>query len=196
MAAGPELSVAATKTFIASLAAAAAFDRCMDERQSARRGLDRLPERLAAAAELDWSAALAVLADAQPRRQSAAGRRLRSRAKRRSSSRRPAISTPSLQRRGIPARPDGAGVVTLYPILMFMPTDAAARLARARRPICAARAPRCSSRCAAKQAQLAGAAADHPEADAICLIQSFYAMARARRSGAAPMSTGPGICRR
>src|SRR5215469_4335094 len=62
MAAGPELSVAATKTFITSLAvllrltARWSKDAAMDE------AVARLPERLAAAARLNWDTPLDLLA--------------------------------------------------------------------------------------------------------------------------------------
>ena len=57
--AGPELSVAATKTFVATAGGAGAADRRLGGRQTrCRRRIERLPERLAAAAALDWSAAL------------------------------------------------------------------------------------------------------------------------------------------
>ena len=66
MGAGPELSVAATKTFIATLAAilrlAASWARGRGARSAA---LDRLPERLEARRALDWGAALARLATAE-----------------------------------------------------------------------------------------------------------------------------------
>ncbi len=62
--AGPETSVAATKSFIASLAAVARLVAAWQQDQALRAALERLPERLAAAQALDWSAALEVLAPA------------------------------------------------------------------------------------------------------------------------------------
>jgi glutamine---fructose-6-phosphate transaminase (isomerizing) len=62
--AGPETSVAATKSFIASLAAVARLVAVWHEDQALLAALERLPERLAAALALDWSAALEILVPA------------------------------------------------------------------------------------------------------------------------------------
>src|SRR6202035_879606 len=62
--AGPELSVAATKSFVASLAALAHLTALWSADEGLQSALDRLPERIAAAGELDWGAALDVLAPA------------------------------------------------------------------------------------------------------------------------------------
>lgn len=63
--AGPELSVAATKSFICSLAALARLVAAWREDRVLLGALDALPERLAMAARADWSAALPILTDAQ-----------------------------------------------------------------------------------------------------------------------------------
>src|SRR5215471_1779501 len=63
MAAGPEHSVAATKTFIASLAALLRLTARWTKDAVMEQAVARLPERLAAAARLDWSGALGVLTD-------------------------------------------------------------------------------------------------------------------------------------
>ncbi len=60
----PERSVAATKSFIASLVAAARLIATWRRDAKLQAALERLPERLEAAAALDWSAGLAVLAPA------------------------------------------------------------------------------------------------------------------------------------
>src|SRR3954467_13196835 len=65
MEAGPELSVAATKSFIASLAALLRLTAAWADNATMQRAVDALPERLAAALELDWSAAIADLARAR-----------------------------------------------------------------------------------------------------------------------------------
>lgn len=62
--AGPELSVAATKSFIASLSAIAHLVAEWSGDAALSAGLKALPERLAAAWKQDWSAALPVLTDA------------------------------------------------------------------------------------------------------------------------------------
>jgi glucosamine--fructose-6-phosphate aminotransferase (isomerizing) len=62
--AGPELSVAATKSFIASLTALARLVAVWREDAGLLAALARLPERLEAALATDWSPALEVLAPA------------------------------------------------------------------------------------------------------------------------------------
>lgn len=62
--AGPERSVAATKSWIASLAAILQFTATWAEDRALLAALDRLPEALEQAAERDWSAALPRLARA------------------------------------------------------------------------------------------------------------------------------------
>jgi glutamine---fructose-6-phosphate transaminase (isomerizing) len=62
--AGPERSVAATKSFIASLVAVARLIALWRRDADLLAALERLPARLEAAAALDWSAGLAVLAPA------------------------------------------------------------------------------------------------------------------------------------
>lgn len=63
LAAGPELSVAATKSFIASAALAAALVAHWVEDAELLAALERLPERIAAPIDCDWSAAVEALAD-------------------------------------------------------------------------------------------------------------------------------------
>jgi glucosamine--fructose-6-phosphate aminotransferase (isomerizing) len=62
--AGPERSVAATKSFIASMAAVAQLVALWAEDRGLVVALEALPERLARAAGLDWGAALPALANA------------------------------------------------------------------------------------------------------------------------------------
>ena len=64
MAAGPEVSIAATKTFIASLAASLRLTAQWAGDPAMAAACERLPERIAAAVQLDWSAALPYLAQA------------------------------------------------------------------------------------------------------------------------------------
>jgi glucosamine--fructose-6-phosphate aminotransferase (isomerizing) len=70
-------------------------------------------------------------------------------------------------------------VSSRYPVLMLMPTDAAAprmrQLADELRRL--GTALFVAEPGEATQGRLPALAADQPEADAICLIQSFYAMA-------------------
>ena len=62
--AGPELSVAATKSYLAALAAIAQLVAAWTEDAVLQAALERLPEQMDAALALDWSAALPVLEDA------------------------------------------------------------------------------------------------------------------------------------
>ncbi len=62
VAAGPERSVAATKSVIASMAAALALTAAWTGDAAMAAAASRLPERLAAALALDWSALVEVLA--------------------------------------------------------------------------------------------------------------------------------------
>ena len=55
MGAGAELSVAATKTFVSSVAALLNLVATWTNDQKMTAALDRLPDRLASAAELDWT---------------------------------------------------------------------------------------------------------------------------------------------
>src|SRR5208282_1940775 len=64
MSAGPELSVAATKTFVATLAALLRLTAAWTGKSDMDYALGRLPDRLAAAGDLDWSAAITALAGA------------------------------------------------------------------------------------------------------------------------------------
>ncbi|MBI2718345.1 MAG: SIS domain-containing protein [Rhizobiales bacterium] len=63
--AGPELSVAATKSFIVSLAAGAAIVAHWLERKDLLAGLGALPEVLRQAARIDWPAAVALAKGAE-----------------------------------------------------------------------------------------------------------------------------------
>jgi glucosamine--fructose-6-phosphate aminotransferase (isomerizing) len=65
MAAGPELSVAATKSFVAALAVLMRMSAAWTHDAALAAALDRLPERLAAAGDLDWGGALSTLAAAE-----------------------------------------------------------------------------------------------------------------------------------
>jgi glucosamine--fructose-6-phosphate aminotransferase (isomerizing) len=62
--AGPELSVAATKSFVASLAALLRILAAWTQDRSLREACARLPDRLAGSAALDWSEALDPLTHA------------------------------------------------------------------------------------------------------------------------------------
>jgi glutamine---fructose-6-phosphate transaminase (isomerizing) len=179
MLAGPERSVAATKTFVASLAALLRLAAHWADDATMRTALTRLPERLAAAAGLDWSGALTSFAAASSLVAIGRGPTL-------AIAREAALKfkeTSNLHAEAFSGAEFLHGPVALvsarYPILMLMPTDAAAtgmqRLARDLRDkgaaVFAAEAG------AAAPGRLPAQPSDHPEADAICLIQSFYGLA-------------------
>ena len=179
--AGPELSVAATKSFVATLVALLRFVASWVDDDQLPAALDRLPERLAEAVELDWGAALDALAAADSLVTIGRGPTL-------AIAREAALKLKEIANLHAEAFSGAeflhgpvALVSTRYPILLFMPTDAAAeglrRLATdlagkgaavfaAGPPIDGAVGPR----------WLPALAAEHPEADAVCLIQSFYAL--------------------
>lgn len=63
--AGPELSVAATKSYLAALAAIAQMVADWTEDVALQAALDQLPEQMTAALALDWQPALDALSDAR-----------------------------------------------------------------------------------------------------------------------------------
>ena len=81
MAAGPEHSVAATKSFVTSLSACLHIVGRWAGLDDMRASIGRLPDRLTAATQLDWGAALNTLCEATSLAASAAGQRSRSRAR-------------------------------------------------------------------------------------------------------------------
>lgn len=177
--AGPELSVAATKTFIATVGALARLAARWADNADLDAAIGRLPERLTAAAALDWSAAVPALADAASLVTIGRGSTL-------AIAREAALKlkeTCNLHAEAFSGAEFMHGPVSLvetrYPILMFMPTDAAApgmcqlaaQLKRMGTALFIAEPGE------ATPARLPTLPADQPEADAICLIQSFYAMA-------------------
>jgi glucosamine--fructose-6-phosphate aminotransferase (isomerizing) len=177
LAAGPELSVAATKSFVASLAALLQLTASWTEDAAISSACARLPERLATASTLDWSEALRPLARARSLVAIGRGPTL-------AIAREAALKlkeTCELHAEAFSAAEFRHGPIALvssaYPILAFSPTDEAASglaelVADLRRKgacvLVAEPGPRQSGRLPALKP-------DHPDADAICLIQSFYA---------------------
>jgi len=177
--AGPELSVAATKTFIGTAAVLARLVARWSDNHDMERAIERLPQRLAAAAALDWSAVETTLADAASLVIIGRGSTL-------AMAREAALKLKETCHRHAEAF-SGAeflhGPVSLvskeYPILMLMPTDAAAP---GMRHLAGELQRLGSSLFVADAGDVAGTrlpalAGEQPETDAICLIQSFYAMA-------------------
>lgn len=176
--AGPELSVAATKTFIGTVAALARLVALWADNEDMTRAIERLPERLAAVAALDWSAVVPTLADVNSLVIIGRGPTL-------AIAREAALKLKETCNRHAEAF-SGAeflhGPVSLvsrsYPILMLMPTDAAGA---GMRQLAVELRRLGSSLFVAGSGEVSGTRlpvlmADQPEADAICLIQSFYAM--------------------
>jgi len=173
--AGPERSIAATKTFVATavtlvrLAAAWAGDPVL------KAAIGRLPERLASALALQWGAAAEALSNAT--RLATIGRGPTLAIAREAALKLKEVC--NLHTEAFSAAEFLHGPIALvepsYPVLMFVPGDAAAHAMREL-------ARDLSSKEAAlliadpMVGRLPVLPADQPETDALCLIQSFYAM--------------------
>jgi glutamine---fructose-6-phosphate transaminase (isomerizing) len=174
IAAGPERSVAATKTVVASLAALLRLVACWTEDKRLPAALDRLPQRLAAASRLDWSAAHDPLSRAESLIVIGRGPTL-------AIAREAALKLKEVANRHAEAFSGAeflhgpvALVSTRYPILVLPPTDAAAEGLRRLAADLARKGAAVFT--AAPGGSLPVVAPDHPATDAICLIQSFYAI--------------------
>jgi glucosamine--fructose-6-phosphate aminotransferase (isomerizing) len=179
MAAGPEQSIAATKTFVATLAVLLRLTAAWTDDDALRGAIERLPTRLAAASEIDWSLALDVLARASSLITIGRGPTL-------AIAREAALKLKELC--DLPAEAfSGAefqhGPMALvsrrYPVVILTPTDEAAKglrelAADLRRKGAALFV---TSDGAPAAGLLRALAPDHPDTDAACLIQSFYALA-------------------
>jgi glucosamine--fructose-6-phosphate aminotransferase (isomerizing) len=178
MEAGPELSIPATKTFIASLSVLARLTALWAEQEALASALRRLPDRLAASIELDWSNLIGVLTGAESLVTIGRGPTL-------AIAREAALKlkeTSGLHAEAFSAAEFQHGPIALvspnYPIVIFTPTDAAAagtnQLAHNLRAKGTALFATGSN--VASPGQLETLAPDQPETDAICQIQSFYGM--------------------
>lgn len=180
MAAGSELSVAATKTFIASLSALLSLVAAWADETSLAAAIGRLPERLVQATRLDWSHAAAAISAENSLITLGRGPTLAIaqeaalKLKEICNLHAEAYSGAEFQHGPI------ALVTSGYPILIFMPGDESAE------PLSALAADLCRKSAAVFTTghdDLPGAARlpvlrqDRPETDAVCLIQSFYALA-------------------
>ena len=178
MGAGPELSVAASKTFVATLAALLRLTASWTDDRGLADAVERLPDRLTDAAALDWSAVASALASTVSLVTIGRGPTL-------AIAREASLKlkeTCNLHAEAFSGAEFLHGPVALvssrYPILMFMPTDQAApgmqqlaaTLREKRTALFVAETG------GAQDGRLAALAPDHPETDAVCLIQSFYAM--------------------
>lgn len=179
MAAGHELSVAATKTFIASVAILLNLTANWASQRTIKVALDRLPDRLAEAAQLDWSKANDVLSATE-------GLAILGRGPTLAIAREAALKLKevcNIHAEAFSGAEFQHGPIALvsnsYPVLIFMPTDEAARnLAEV-----AADVSRKSGSVfvtgngAGFDGELPVLPPDHPETDAVCLIQSLYVLA-------------------
>jgi len=182
MVAGTEHSVAATKSFISSLAALLRMVAQWTDDAALRGGCDRLPERLADAAKLDWSAGLRPLAGASSLIAVGRGPTLaiarEAALKLKETCALPAEAFSSAEFRHGPI----ALVSPNYPVVIFAPTDESRAGLRElvadlqRKSACVLLAqPEIARADTLRAIPLPAVPAEQPEADAICLIQGFYA---------------------
>jgi glucosamine--fructose-6-phosphate aminotransferase (isomerizing) len=186
IAAGPERSIAATKSFIASLAALLRLVALWSGDSAARDALDRLPSRLAAAIDLDWSAAIEVLARARSLLVVGRGPTL-------GVAREAALKfkeVTNLHAEAFSGAELRHGPVAMinrgFPVMLLMPSDQAAEgLQQLGKDLSGSGA---SVLYAGYGGALPTNPPDHPATDPIALIQSFYAMlpALAARRGIDP----------
>jgi glucosamine--fructose-6-phosphate aminotransferase (isomerizing) len=176
--AGPELSVAASKTFVATLTALLRLSALWTDDARLAGAIERLPDRLARATEFDWSELVDTLVGSKSL--VAIGRGPTLAIAREASLK--LKETCSLHAEAFSGAEFLHGPVALvaarYPVLMFMPTDEAAHgmreLAISLRE--KGTALLTTEPGAAGAGRLPAVDSDHPETDAVCLIQSFYAM--------------------
>jgi glutamine---fructose-6-phosphate transaminase (isomerizing) len=178
--AGAERAVAATKSFVATLAALLRLVAAWRGDPVLRGALDRLPERLAAATNLNWHMAADALVTACSLIAIGRGPTL-------GIAREVALKLKEVANLHAEAF-SGAeflhGPVAIvgrnYPLLMFVAPD---ETAPGMRRLAAALREKGAHLICADPGDVVGndslptLAADHPDADALCLIQSFYTMA-------------------
>jgi glutamine---fructose-6-phosphate transaminase (isomerizing) len=176
MGAGPERSIVATKSFVASLAALVRLVAAWSDDRAMQRALDRLAVRVRRATDLDWSAALGALAAANSAMTIGRGptlaiaREASLKLKEGCGLHAEAFSGAEFQHGPIALVGDG------YPIIVFRPTDEAAagleplvhRLARAGAVVFS------TGTTIHGATPLPALEPDHPDVDPICLIQTFY----------------------
>jgi glutamine---fructose-6-phosphate transaminase (isomerizing) len=177
--AGPELSVAATKSFVASLAVLLRVIAGWKEDDALRTAIGRLPERLALATTLAWDEAVDAFSRAASLVTIGRGPTL-------AIAREAALKlkeTCNLHAEAFSSAEFQHGPMALvsqhYPVLLFMPTDAAAA---GLREFAADLHRKGALVFTAEHGQttagrLPALPSDHPDADAVCLIQTFYALA-------------------
>lgn len=179
MAAGPEVSVAATKTVIASLSALLRLTASWRDDNGLAAVIERLPDRLRAATDLDWSAPLPALIRAPSLITIGRGPTL---AVAREASLK-LKETSHLHAEAFSGAEFMHGPVTLvsnrYPVLMFVPADQAGAGMRTLAADLRSKSGAVFTAEAGPQTEgrLPALDPDQPEADAVCLLQSFYGLA-------------------
>jgi glutamine---fructose-6-phosphate transaminase (isomerizing) len=176
--AGVELSIAATKTFVATVSALVRLTSAWAQDKALAAALSRLPQRLAAATALDWCGPLDALAGAEGLAVIGRGptlaiaREVALKLKEIGSMPAEAFSGAEFQHGPV------ALISSRYPVLMLMPTDAAyAGMQLLKNRLESKRAQVWSTQAGPSAAgRLPALASDRPETDAICLVQSFYSM--------------------
>lgn len=179
MNAGDERSVAATKTFVATLAVLLRLTAAWTRDAALAEAVERLPEQLAAAQNLDWSAGVEALADASSLVTIGRGPTL-------AIAREAALKlkeTCNLHAEAFSGAEFLHGPIALvspdYPVLMLDPTDAAAPGMRDLARNLREKGTRLFTTDWEGNAgsSLPVLPPGRPETDAVCLIQSFYMMA-------------------
>lgn len=179
MAAGTEFSVAATKSFIATLAVLLRLVAAWADDDKLRAAINRLPNRLAAANKIDWSSALSVLSGATSLATIGRGPTL-------AIAREAALKlkeTCDLHAEPFSSAEFQHGPMALvdscYPVLLFVPNDEAATGLRELAADLRRKGATVLMTEGAESTlgQLPVLPPDCPDTDAVCLIQSFYAFA-------------------
>jgi glucosamine--fructose-6-phosphate aminotransferase (isomerizing) len=178
MAAGPEVSVAATKTFVATCAVLLRLTAAWTDDLDLRAAIERLPHRLAEAGEIDWSTALATLVQANSLITIGRGPTL-------AIAREAALKLKELcdlhaeAFSGAEFRHGPMALVSpRYPLVLFMPTDEAGiGLREFAADLRHKGAAVLATGEGGPDQGLRALPPDHPDTDAVCLIQSFYALA-------------------
>jgi glucosamine--fructose-6-phosphate aminotransferase (isomerizing) len=178
MAAGHELSVAATKTFIASVAVMLNLTANWAPQRKLKGALDRLPGRLAEATQLDWSKAINGLVATENLATLGRGPTL-------AIAREAALKLKevcNIQAEAYSGAEFQHGPIALvsegYPVLIFMPTDeAGSNLSEVAADVSRKGGSVFVTGGDTEINTLPALPPDHPDTDAVCLIQSFYVLA-------------------
>jgi len=176
--AGPEQSIAATKSFVATLSGLLRLVAEWADDAELKSANVRLPERLAAATVLDWSACFDAFSKAESLITIGRGSTL-------AIAREAALKlkeTCNLHAEGYSGAEFQHGPMAListgYPVLIFVPGDAAAEPVRAlTADLKRKHAAVFSVEPGAGEGRLPALPHDQPESDAVCMVQSFYAAA-------------------